>query len=253
MSLSVQYSVFRYSPSRITGENINLGVLFYDPVTCNREFRSTKQYGRIMKFDDTLDLNDLKLLLSSIKCDAEQNIFNVGQIFDLDEYTRRFDSNFYFDRAKTLYYNTSYEEVCERVFRTYLRFDYPMAERPTSKDDVNLIMDLLSSKGNDEIKKNQYITGKCNDRAKYDILTDNYCIKLFNFDGKDLSRLIDSAKVWAWNGKYNNGTRTPIIIYRYNSDEGINNNFSVIKSIFGEAKVQFYGIEEGLDFLQKIS
>lgn len=253
MATIIRYSVFRYSPSRISGESINLGVLLYDPETDNREFRCTKKYGRISKFDDTLNINDVKLLLNSVKEDAEQNLFNIGKKFDINEYTRRFDSNYYFDRIKTLEYSTSFEEVCERIFKTYFRFDFPMSERPSSRDDINLLKDLLSSRCNETVEKDQYITGVCNDRAKYDILTDEYCIKVFNFDGKELSRVIDNAKVWAWNGNHSNGSRTPIVIYRYNSEKNVDDNFQIIKSIFKEAGIRFYGIEEGMDYLQKTS
>ena len=63
----IEYSVLSYSPSMITGERINVGLLFHksDGDVCRFEY--TKKWSRLIAFDDELDIDFFKLYLEGIK------------------------------------------------------------------------------------------------------------------------------------------------------------------------------------------
>ena len=82
---TLEYSVLRYSPS--TGERINLGIIFSEKQLHYMEFRFTKSLTRLSRFDDEIDINMVKLLLSSIKEDVEGSIFDYREK-DIKEYIK---------------------------------------------------------------------------------------------------------------------------------------------------------------------
>ena len=249
MEKILKYSVLRYSPSTVAGEKINLGIIFYDVVSGYREFKYLKKFNRLSTFDDEIDLSMVKKLLQSIEDDVSGNLFSLK--FDIEEYTKYFVSDFSFDKPKLIQYD-DLNDMIERLHKTYFRFEYDKAHRPSKAEDREIIKKIISSAGK-TIKGDGYVIGACNEKIKYDIVTDDLCIKIFDFDDKNLNKLINSAKTWAWNAMYNKRNNV-MIIYRYNEElSKYNDEFEIIMKIFKESQIRIYDIEEGMRILQGAS
>lgn len=247
MEKLLKYSVLRYSPSTIAGEKINLGIIFSDEKNGYREFRYSKKFSRLASFDDEIDIDLVKTLLKGIQEDVEGNLFTYST-FDIDEYTKYYVNDFCFDKPKAISY-TDIEEITDRLNKIYFRFDYEKNQRPSKEDDKKLIEQLIKSNGL-SAKKNEYVLGGSNEKIKYDFVTDEYYIKIFDFDDKDLTKLINNAKSWAWNCMQDLD-RKSIIIYRYTDDnQKYNNEFRIIMDIFEKANAKIFDIDSGLDILQ---
>lgn len=246
----LKYSVLRYSPSTISGEKINLGIIFYEEDINYREFRFSKNFSRLSKFDDEIDIKLVKKLMAGIKEEVEAEIYDY-KLFDIDKYIQYYINDFCFESTKTIKYD-DLEDMIERLNKTYFRFDYEKSERPNKSDDQKILEQLIVSQGK-SFKSNHYVYGRCNDKIKYDIVTDDYNIKIFDFDDKKLSLLVNNAKTWAWNTMFGDEKRT-IIIYRYNNvSSKYSRDFQTIMRIFQQANASVYDIDEGIQFLQRIS
>lgn len=250
MEKILKYSVLRYSPSTVAGEKINLGIIFFDEQNDRREFKYSKKFARLANFDDEINIAIVKKLLQTIKDEVEGNLFTYDK-FDIEEYTKYYVNDFSFDKPKVIKYDV-WEEMIERLNKTYFRFDYDKSERPSSAEDKKLIEQLICTQGKN-LKKDQYVYGICDDKIKYDIVTEDYNIKIFDFDGKNLNLLINNAKTWAWNSMYGDAKKH-IIIYRYNdSNSKYSKEFQIIMKIFQTAKANVFDIEEGMQLLQSYS
>lgn len=244
MDKILKYSVLRYSPSNVSGEKINLGIIFYDVASGYSEFKYSKKLSRLSNFDDEIDVVIVKKLLQSIAEDV------ISMQFDIEQYTKYFVNDFSFDKPKLIQY-TDLDDMIIRLYKTYFRFEYDKEDRPSKIEDREIIEKILSSSGKD-IKKDGYIYGVCNEKIKYDIVTDNLCIKIFDFEDKNLNRLINSAKTWAWNAMYNSKNNV-MIIYRYNEElSKYTDEFKIIMDIFKKSQTQVYDIEEGMRVLQGV-
>lgn len=245
MSKMLKYSVLRYSPEKITGEFINLGILFSEESLSFHDFHCSKNISRIVKFDDMLDSRVLRDFLTGIKKDVLG--YPSSDVFDIDMFVKYYINDYVFEKPKCIQYK-DLDEMLESLKRTYFRFDYPKHERPTKYEDQRMISKIISASGID-LTKNKTVTGKYNESIQYDIVTDDFYIKLFDFDGKELSRCVNAAKTWAWNT--NNNDKKTYIIYRY-SDKNPKDDrtFKIISDIFGDSKAEFYSIDECVDILQ---
>ena len=250
MDKFLKYAVLRYSPSTVSGEKINLGIIFYEEERNYREFRFSKNFSRLTKFDDEIDVKLVKKLMHGIKEEVEAEKYDY-RVFDINKFIQYYINDFCFESVKTIKYDIL-EEMIERLNKTYFRFDYEKSERPSKKDDKRILEQLIISQGK-SLKSNYYVYGKCNDRIKYDIVTEEYNIKIFDFDDKRLSLLVNNAKAWAWNTMFGDDKKT-IIIYRYNNAKSnYGREFETIMSIFQQANACVYDIDEGIQFLQRIS
>lgn len=250
MEKILKYSVLRYSPSSVAGEKINLGIIFCDENRGYREFRYSKKFSRLSSFDDEINVTLVRRLLQTIKDDVEGNLFTYDK-FDMEEYIKYYVNDFFFDKPKLIKYD-SWEEMIERLNKTYFRFDYDKVNRPSKVDDRKLIEQLISTQGK-KFKKEQYVYGMCEDKIKYDIVTDDYNIKIFDFDNKNLNSVINSAKSWAWNSMFGDSKKT-IIIYRYDDSlSKYTEEFKIIMNIFRKAKANIYDIEEGMELIQSLN
>ncbi|MBP3338532.1 MAG: DUF3037 domain-containing protein [Lachnospiraceae bacterium] len=246
MDKILKYSVLRYSPSAIAGEKINLGIMFYDEASGYREFKYSKKYSRLTAFDDEIDIQMVKHMLKSISDDVNGNIFTYNT-FDINAYTKYFINDFFFEEPKSIKYE-KLEEMITRLHKTYFRFEYDKADRPSKDDDRRFIEKIISERG-ENIKKQNCVYGSCNEKITCDIVTDNKWIKIFDFDNKNLNLLVNNAKTWAWNAMQDNDNKI-VIIYRYNEEiSKYNKEFNIIMDIFKKAQTKIYNIEEGVNFL----
>lgn len=214
------------------------------------EFKYSRKFSRLTTFDDEIDILMVKKLLQSIESDVAGNIFTYDK-FDIEQYTKYFVSDFYFERPRTICYD-NLEETIKRVHKTYFRFDYDKADRPSKEDDKSIIAQIIAAEGK-QVRKNESVYGCCNEKIRYDLVTDDYFIKIFDFDEKDLKRLVNNAKTWAWNAMNSNEKRV-MIIYRYNEEVSqYNNEFNIIMNIFKRSNIRVYDIEEGVRILQNLA
>lgn len=249
MEKILKYSVLRYSPSTVAGEKINLGIMFYDMQSGYRLFKYSKKFSRLASFDDEIDLSMVKKLLQGIEDDVEGNLFTYDN-FDIEQYTKFFVSDFCFEKPKAIVYD-KLDDMIERLHKTYFRFEYDKKERPSKEDDKSILEKLISADGTN-VKRDEYVFGSCNEKIKYDLVTENTCIKIFDFDDKNLNHLVNSAKTWAWNTMQESEKKV-IIIYRYNEENSrFQKEFKIIMDIFKKSKAQVYDIEEGMRILQKV-
>lgn len=209
MSNTIQYSVLRYSPSIISGESINLGILFVAKEF--RDFRYTKNFTRIREFDDTLDIDTLKVLLSSITDEVKLDIISFNKEFIIDDYIRFYCKEFCFSPVYSMQYE-NLRDIIEEIMRIYLRFDFDKSQRPSNKQELSFLRSLLIAKG-EKVQSNVSSIGHFNEQVRYDMIFGNYGIKYFRFSiDKDLKKVMNDVKAWAWNCE-NQTTVKPIIVY----------------------------------------
>lgn len=250
MKKYLKYSILRYSPSSVAGEKINLGIVVYDDLLGVREFRYTKKFKRLASFDDEIDLKNVKLLLKDIKEELEVSLISDTD-FNVENYIKYYNNDFSFDSPKRLEY-TSFDETLNQLYRIYFRFDFEKSERPDKADEVRLMEEIIRARSI-EYKKNQYVVGDFNERLKYDIITDKYKIKIFDFDGKDLSKLINSVKAWAFNFLHTEDKEL-LFVYRYSDSEKLKDpHFSIIMSIFKTVNAEIYDIDDSMQLIQKMN
>lgn len=247
MGKLLKYSVLRYSPSKVAGEKINLGILFCDMESDYKEFKYSKKFSRLSAFDDEIDIGMVKKLLQSISDDVSGNLFSYDE-FDIEQYTKFFINDFTFEKPKLIEYD-DLAEMVKKLHKTYFRFEYDKTERPSKEDDKVMIAKMILAEGKN-VKRDKSLYGSCNEKITFDLVTDDYCIKIFDFDGKNLKKLVNSAKTWAWNAMQYDKYKL-IIIYRYTEEESkYKDEFKIIMNIFNRSNTRVYDIEEGMRILQ---
>lgn len=233
------FSVLRYTPSRISGEYINLGVLYSDIEGKRVKFSYTKKKRRLEEFDDQLDFKQVNNLLVSIQKEViEQQGTNE---FSIEKFTKYYINSYCFSNVQQIVYD-SFDEKVNQLDRTFLRFDYEKSERSTQYDDERLLKDMLTAR-QIPFSKSKIVTGSFNDKITYDFVTEDFYIKYFDFDGKQLNKVVNSIKTWAWNSMHSD--KKIYIIFRY-SDEKIRSeeSFNTIIQILKEANVKTYNIDD---------
>lgn len=204
-----------------------------------REFKYSKKFSRLSTFDDEIDISMVKKLLQSISDDVSGNLFTYNK-FDIDQYTKFFVNDFSFEKPKLIEYDDM-EEIVKKLHKTYFRFEY----------DKAIIAKLISADGK-VVKRDECVYGSCNEKITYDLVTEDFCIKIFDFDGKNLNKLVNSAKTWSWNAMQDNEKKL-IIIYRYTEEHSkYNEEFKIIMDIFNKSNTRIYDIEDGMRMLQNV-
>ncbi len=243
MEKLLKYSVLRYSPSIISGERINLGILFSEESIGFHMFRYTARLSRVRNFDDEVDLKSLRALLRGIAKEVEGS----NQDFDISAYIKYYINDFAFEKPNTIIYE-DLDKTVNDLYGAYFRFDLAPDERPSKNADRDILSRLIMSTGKNIYKKE--FKGIYDEKISYDIVTDDYCVKLFDLDKKDLKRYINSAKLWAWNSDHEKNKQV-LIVYRYGDDELAKEDFDIIKKIFDESKGHFCSLEESMQLLSK--
>lgn len=232
------YSVLRYKPYRLSGEVINLGILFSEPSVGFAKFYSINRFSRLASFDDEIDIKNVQDMLKSIKREVDSILKSRG--FDIEKYIEFYIGKIAFDAPKMIQYEDLEERVAQ-IRKIYLRFDFEKKDRSLKEDDKNLFKDMLLAR-NIRVSKNVSHEGEFDDVVRYDFETESNYIKFFDFDKKDLSRSISSAKAWAWNGMHSD--KKLIILYRYDETEKYEQKeINTIRKIFSSADVDAYNVD----------
>lgn len=239
----LQYSVLRYSPSLLSGESINLGILFSTENFARFEY--TKKTNRIREFDDTLDMDVLKILLESIKSDVEGDLITQGRQFNISDYIKFYRKEYHFSNVIDSTYKDDLEKRIEEIKKIYLRFDYEVSQRPSIQEELLFLRSLLSDKGN-KVRARASAPGKHNETVRYDFIMGNYGIKYFSLNNdKDLRKIMNDVKAWAWNSEHY-GLVRPVIVYNTDITDKSTQQYTDLQSIidiFKESSLNVYSLE----------
>lgn len=214
MIQKLKYSVLRYSPSMVSGESINLGVLFTDVYGEYRDFIHTLKWNRIKEFDDELDIEILKIILTSIKDEVSRSIFNINKQFDIDRFVSYYTNEYHFDRPIEIDCEDIDEEIQEAT-KLYLRYDFDKKQRPSREQEISFISKLLRSK-KVQYRRNASVSGRFNEKIVYDYCFQDYGIKIFHLKNDSMNRIMNDIKAWAWNCENNQDIKT-LILYEFDS------------------------------------
>ena len=142
MEKLLKYSVLRYMPSKLSGEKINLGILFSEENTGYHSFYCTKNFQRIKYFDDELEKKTLRDFLTEIKEDVESEWNREN--FDIDEFIKFYINSFCFEKTASIIYE-DLDSMIESLKKAYFRFDYAKGERPSKTEDQRILAKLIRS------------------------------------------------------------------------------------------------------------
>jgi hypothetical protein len=243
----VKFSILSYYPSFITNENINIGILFELPEVKEAFFHYLKKWDRIASFDDELNLNFFKDYLRGISDEVSTSISNYHKVFVIEEYIKFFVNEYKFSKIQLIDVDEPYEFI-DQTKKVYLRFDFDKSERLTKTQEYNYISKLLRI--NSIAYKRGKILGQYNEKIKFDYTIGNYVVKLLTFEGKNLSYLISTAKLWAYNAwELKDKYKT---IFIYDKEMKDSEYFDIIVNILKESAYKIMIFNEGIDFLTSL-
>lgn len=242
--MKVYFSVLRYQ--LITNESVNIGVLFHNSDTDERRLELIAKWERVKNFDDEVEIKFLKILVMGMRDEIENNIFNQQSHFDIIKYTKRFYNEL---RFSPIYEDNikDFEVFIDITKKNMLRYDFDKKDRPKKEEQIKFIRNLMKNKEVDFITRP--IEGEHSEKITYDYIIDNYAFKLFSFENKNLNKVINNAKLWAYNANEMREKYNTIFVYdvELESDE-----FKTILSILGgSARVMKY--DESVEFILNLN
>lgn len=256
--MKIQFAILNYYPSFLSEQCITVGIAFHNLSNNERFFYITKNKKRIEQFDDELNIDFFNSNLLGIKKQVEdvtQNYLSGG--FDLEKYTNRYVNEYRFERIRTMKAE-SYEhftKIMNDTIKLYLKQDFEKSKRLTIKQEKAYVREFLKS--NDFSYNSKPIESNFeNDKIQFDyIINDignnlNYGIKFFKFEGKDINRMISSAKTWAFNANNVDENIRTIIIYDksfYNDEK-----YKLAEDILKKNSYKYLSVTESIDYLMTI-
>lgn len=247
----MKYAVLRYSPSKIAGEAINLGIIFIGEKDEERVFANIQKWNRVKNFDDEINLDMVKLLIDQIKDDVEGTLLNSRKPFELEQYVKNYVNEFSFGEIERMPYE-SFNETKEQLKKLYLKFDFDKRMR-LNKDEEKAIIEHVISGSGLSFKRKVTVTDDLTDTLVYDYMIGKYGIKFLNFDHKNLARMMQTVRSWAWICA-NSHKIQPVIILNY-TDENDGKGEQQMKSvhrILKSASQYVYSTEEGIAFINQL-
>ncbi|MDO4764522.1 MAG: DUF3037 domain-containing protein [Eubacteriales bacterium] len=245
----IQFSVLSYFPSALTDENINIGIIFHNLDTGERQFRAIKNWKRLVTFDDEVDIEFMKKYLKGMKSEVETSLFNYNKSFCLKEYTRYYVNDVRFGKVQEV---TAFDEkeFIETTHKIYLRFDFPKKERVNTEKEIKYIKQLMH---NNEIDfSSRPALGKYQEPISYDYRVGEYGFKTFTFENKkDAGRMIQSAKAWAYNAHALKDKYKTIFVYDVEKVDL--KNYSTVIKILNEHAFKVIVSGEVIDFILSIN
>lgn len=248
---TLQYAVLKYAPSLVSGESINLGILVASESEPLVDFIATKKFARVKEFDDSLDIEMLKIFLQGIKGEVETTLENYNQLFDISNYTQYYCNEYHFSRTIELPYK-QFDSALKELKRIYLPQDFPKNQRTSHKEELQFMAKILETNHVD-FRRNVKELGSYSDQITYDFRVENYGIKLFWLKGKELNRLMTSVKAWAWNCQNSPQGIKTVIIYNYDIEESHSTEMQTFLNIFKASSKYIYSWTDGMNWLKTLS
>ncbi len=240
----VRFSILSYYPSFITNENINIGILFYVEEDKQVSFHPIKKWERAKAFDDELDIDFMKDYLMGITDEVENHLFNYQSDFNFEGFVRFYVNEYKFSSIQTIQTDKT-EDFINDTKKIYLKYDYEKRERLNHHQEQQYINKLLKSSDIPYTKKK--IKGGFNENIKYDYIIGEHAIKLFTFEGKNLSHLISSAKTWAYNAAEMKDKYKTIFIYDKEMTDL--DYYDAIINILSQNAYKVLVLQEGIEYL----
>ena len=209
----LQYSIFRYAPSIVSGEKINIAALFYDVDSGYRELFVISKWGRVSAFDDTLNIPLVKALMRDIKEEIGTQIDTPD--FNIKKFCAQYDSELYFDKCESLIgvKPEELEDEIENIKKMYFQFEYDPVKRPKYGEQKQFLRRLLVSK-QIQYRQDSTTIGKFDAEIKYDYIFGNCGVVLFNFNTSKIdNKIMNRVKAWAWNAQNKEDNLKLIILY----------------------------------------
>jgi len=241
---TVRFSILSYYPSFITNENINIGILFNIAENNQTHFYSIKKWDRIKAFDDELDIDFMKDYLQGIADEVEGDLFNNQSKFNFEDFVKFYVNEYKFSSIQTVQTDDR-EAFIEDTKKVFLKFDFDKEERLRKPQVQQYISQLL--KASDIKYSRNKVKGGFSENIQYDYIIGGYAVKLFNFEGKNLSHLISYAKAWAYNAAEMQHRYKTIFIYDKEMKDVL--YFDAIIKILEKNAYKVMVFQEGMDFL----
>ena len=241
----IEYAALNYYHSPISDECLCLGVLFHNLTTGKRDFKYISNFQRFHSFDDEADVDFVRLYLRGIKEEVETTLFNYADDFSVENYTRVFDNEFRFSSVRSLAVAED-EDYVKNFTSIYLKYDLARSQRLNSNEEKKLIRRVLES--NNLEYNTQKVIGSYEDEIQFDYQVGDICIKLFSFKGKNLNRLLGSARQWSFIADEVSTKKT--VVFIYDSDhENDKMLYTIIRILSKHAQV--LRLDEGMDYILK--
>ena len=240
---NIEYAALNYYHSPISDECLCVGVLFHNVTNGQRDFKYISNFQRFHAFDDEANIDFVKLYLRGIKGEVETSVFNFDKEFELASYIRAYANEFRFSPVRTLSVDEN-ENYVEDLSKLYLKYDLSKARRLNGNEEKKLIRRVLES--NNLEYTTQKVDGPYSDEISFDYQVGNVCIKMFSFKGKNLKRVIGSARQWSFVADELGAQKK--VLFIYDSDyEDMGNLDIIIKILSKNAKV--LKLDDGMDYI----
>ena len=226
MNTIVEFSVLSYYPSLVTDENINVAIAFNIKPQNKRIFYITNNWRRLESFDDELDISFMKKDLQGIRADFENSLFNDSAEFNFKEFIRFYVNELRFNPIESMRTEDPLAFI-EYTKKVCMRFDFERSKRLGKNKEVSFVKQLMKQR---DIKyQTKPISGAFEENVRFDFVLNDHGFKFFSFENKDLNRMIDSAKSWAFTAgslkdKYK-------IVFVFDTEELDSSSFRAIRRI----------------------
>jgi len=240
----IKYAALKYYNNVISEECLYIGMLFYNLTTGKRDFRYISNFRRFQSFDDEADIDFVKAYLLGIKQQVEENIFNYKMDFSMSDFTKIYVNEFRFSDITTMEVAED-EDYVENLTKMYLKFDFNKAKRLSNSEEKKYIRRILSS-SNIEFSTPK-ISGAYEENVNFDYVIGDIAIKIFSFKEKNASKLIPSAKQWAFSAEELKDKYEIVFLY---DDDDDSPQFKIIMRIL-EKHAKVYQLQAGLDYVLK--
>lgn len=246
--MKVYFSVLSYNPSFISGESINVGVLFQCQETKRTMLEVITKWQRIKSFDDELNIELFKAIVYGIRDEVKDSFLSINRDSDIFKYASRFVNELKFSDVRCVDVENT-DEFIEETKKIYLRYDYDKKERLSKETQTNYIKKLLR---NSKLElHNGKTVGEYNESIKYDYIVKDYAFKIFTFDNKDLSKLINTAKAWAFNANEMKAEKRINTVFIYDC-ELENAQFKIIYKILKKYSCKVISASEIVDYILEL-
>lgn len=206
-----KFSILRYVPSEIREEFINIGLVFHCPEEKYVDFKCTTNFKRVTTFDDEIDIDFLKMVISGIEEDFTQSTINGPTIEEvIDEFFLEKNTVFYanqlqFSPIKIIRSSNPLKDFKD-LFKTYVYFDVKKSER-ISDNKVKSIMNRVFEQSNkiNKFERNRVFNIKSEEIIlDYSYVSKNKSTKFiktlsFDYSPSKSKMATVTAKEWAWN------------------------------------------------------
>lgn len=243
---NIDYSILCHYPSYVSMDCITLALLFFNVDTKETIFLCTKNWKRVESFNDSLDIELIKLQFEGIN----EEIHEIAQSpnFSLDKYTKFFVNDLKFSKVISTQVDDFHEFINE-CKKQYLILDYKKSERPSKEDQLKFIKQYI--KTNKVEQKPSVVKGYFNENVKFDFIIDDYAFKLFRLEDRNANRLIHTVKDWAYDAiklkdKYK-------IIFITDIDFNEYPNYKTIRNILKEEAYKIITFNELISFIQSLN